>query len=150
MSGPLQTKLTADLKTALKAGEKQRLGVIRMVIADLTNEQIKLNRDTLEEAEEQAVLRRSAKMRREAAEAARQAGRTQTAEQEASEAAIVEAYLPQRLTEAEIEDKARALLAELGIDSRKEQGKFMKAWMERYRAVSDGKLVSQVLGRLLS
>ena len=144
MSGAIQARLTADMKTAMKAGEKDRLLLIRMLISDLKNEQMKLNHEDLTEDEEFAVLRRASKMRKDAAEQARNAGRTDTAEKEEAEIVWIEGYLPQQLDTAEIEAK------ELDIASRADQGRFMKEWMARYRAVSDGKIVNQVLGKLLS
>ncbi|MAE76799.1 MAG: hypothetical protein CMJ85_08030 [Planctomycetes bacterium] len=150
MSGAIQARLTADMKTAMKAGEKDRLLLIRMLISDLKNEQMKLNHEDLTEDEEFAVLRRASKMRKDAAEQARNAGRTDTAEKEEAEIVWIEGYLPQQLDTAEIEAKAREMIAELDIASRADQGRFMKEWMARYRAVSDGKIVNQVLGKLLS
>lgn len=149
MTGPVQERLTADMKAALKAGEKERLGLLRMLINDLKNEQLSGADDELGEEQELAVLRRSAKMRREALEQARELGREEIAAKEERELGWIESYLPRVMGIEEVEARAAELIAELGIENRKETGRFMKEWMSRYRAVSDGKVVQQVLGRLL-
>jgi len=149
MTGKLQERLTADMKAAMKAGEKPRLGLIRMLINDLKNEQGRLLRDELSEDEEIAVLRKAAKMRKDAIDQARQVGREEAAANETRELEWIETYLPRQMSVEETEQMVKELLAELGIDSRKETGRFMKEWMARYKAVSDGKLVQQALGKLL-
>ncbi|MFQ5504039.1 MAG: GatB/YqeY domain-containing protein [Planctomycetota bacterium] len=149
MSGSTQKRLTEDMKTALRAGEKEKLTLLRMLINDLKNEQLSRTDDDLSEEQELAVLRRSAKMRREALEQARELGREEIASREERELGWIESYLPQVMDVEEVEARAAELIAELGIESRKETGRFMKEWMSRYRAVSDGKIVQQVLGKLL-
>lgn len=149
MTGKIQARLQEDLKAALKAGEKGRLLLIRMLVSDLKNEQLKANRDQLDDDEEVAVLRRALKVRHDELETATEAGRTEAAQTARAELEWIESYLPRQMSESEIEEKAKELIAELGISSRKEQGRFMKEWMARYKAVSDGRIVSGVLGRLL-
>lgn len=148
--GPLQERLTADMKSAMKAGEKDKLLLVRMLIADLKNEQVNANTDDLDAETEITVVRRASKVRRDEIETAREAGRDEALQKAERELAWIEEYLPQQMDAAEIEAKAKELLDELGITERKEQGRFMKEWMARYRAVSDGKTVNQVLGKLLS
>ncbi len=149
MSDSILQKLKSDQKEAMKAHEKERLTLIRMLIADIRNEEIKLGKQELDEPEVLTVLRRGAKMRVDAIEDAKKVGRDETAAKEARELALIEAYLPKQLSEDEVREKAGALIAELGIESKKDMGKFMKAWMGKYRDVSDGKTVQKILGELL-
>ena len=149
MPGPLQTRLIADMKAAMKAGEKDKLTLIRLLINDLKNG-AEGKPDGLSEEQEIAILRGSEKQRREAIEQADEVGRSDIADGERAELAIIVQYLPQLMDEQEVEAKASALIAELGISEPKEKGLFMKEWMSRYRATSDGKTVQKVLGRLLS
>lgn len=149
MPGPIQTKLVADMKEAMKAGDKDKLTLIRLLINDLKNA-AEGNPDGLSEEQEIAVLRGSEKQRREAIEQADEVGRSDIADGERAELAIIVEYLPQLMDEAEVEAKASDLIAELGITESKQKGLFMKEWMSRYRATSDGKTVQKVLGRLLS
>ena len=95
------------------------------------------------------MLRRAVKMRADSAAQADQVGRGEIAGKERQEIAWIEAYLPQQMDEAQIEAKLRELVAEHGVSSKKDIGSVMKAWMGRYQAVADGKLVNQILGRLL-
>jgi uncharacterized protein YqeY len=148
--GPLQQRLSDDIKDAMRAKDKERLGLLRMLVNDLKQEQHRIGKDELSETEEHGVLRKSAKMRQEAIESALEVGREDVATKERSELEIIESYLPQLMDAATTEAKVQELLSELGITERKEQGRFMKEWMSRYKAVSDGKLVNQVLGKLLS
>ncbi|MEZ5990644.1 MAG: GatB/YqeY domain-containing protein [Planctomycetota bacterium] len=147
-AGPMQERITADMKAALKGGDKDRLSVLRMLLNDLKNEGDA--KGGLDEDGEVAVLRRAAKMRRDSIEQAEAAGRDDIASSERAELVVIEGYLPQLMDAAETEAKVADLLAELGITSRKEQGRFMKEWMARYKAVSDGKTVNACLGKLLS
>ena len=149
MSDSILQKLKSDQKEAMKAHEKERLTLIRMLIADIRNEEIKLGKQELDEPEVLTVLRRGAKMRVDAIEDAKKVGRDETAAKEARELALIEAYLPKQLSEDEVREKAGALIAELGIESKKDMGKFMKAWMGKYRDVSDGKTVQKILAELL-
>ncbi len=149
MSNSILQQLKSDQKEAMKAHEKERLTLIRMLIADIRNEEIKLGKQELDEPEVLTVLRRCAKMRVDAIEDAKKVGRDETAAKEGRELAWIEAYLPKQLSEDEVREKAGALIAELGIESKKDMGKFMKAWMGKYRDVSDGKTVQKVLSELL-
>lgn len=149
MPGPIETRLVADMKAAMKDGAKDRLTLIRLLINDLKNG-AEGNPDGLTEEQEIAVLRGSEKQRREAIEQAEQVGRSDIADGERAELAIIVEYLPQLMDEDEVEAKAGDLIAELGITEPKQKGLFMKEWMSRYRATSDGKTVQKVLGRLLS
>ena len=149
MAGPLQTRLVADMKAAMKASEKERLTLIRLLINDLKNGAEGQSGD-LSEEKEIAILRHAEKQRRESIEQAEAAGREDIAENERNELAIIVDYLPKLMSEDEIEEKAADILKELGITEAKQKGLFMREWMSRYRANSDGKTVQKVLGRLLS
>lgn len=148
MPGPLQKRLVADMKEAMKAGQKERLTLIRLLINDLKNGAEGKSED-LSKEQEVGILRQAEKQRRESIEQAEEAGRADIADRERAELAIIEDYLPKLMSEAEIEEKAAAILAELGITEAKQKGLFMREWMSRYRANSDGKTVQKVLARLL-
>ena len=145
----LQDKITADMKAALKGGEKDKLTLLRMLIADLKNFREGGGHDALTEEQEITVLRKAHKMRLDSVEAAKDAGRDAMAAKEAGEAEWIAAYLPQLMDEATTREKAKTLLDELGVTQRKDMGRFMKEWMSRYKATSDGRVVQKVLGELL-
>ncbi len=146
--GPLQTRLVSDMKDAMRSGMKDRLTLIRLLINDLKNG-AEGKDDGLSEEQEIAILRGAEKQRRESIEQAEEAGRADIADNERAELAMIEEYLPNLMGEAEIEEKAAAIIAELGITEAKQKGLFMREWMSRYRANSDGKTVQKVLSRLL-
>lgn len=145
----LQDKITDDMKAALRAGEKERLTLLRMLLADLNRFREDGGHDALSEEQEITVLRKSYKMRLDSVAAAEEAGRAEMAAHETREAAWIEQYLPKLMDEATTYERAKALLAELAITERKDMGRFMKAWMSQYKATSDGRIVQKVLGELL-
>lgn len=145
----IQEQIQADMKSAMKAGEKDKLTLLRMVLADLKNASEAAGQAALDTEQELAVLRKAQKMRMDAIEAAKAAGRDSMSEQEAREAAWIAAYLPQQMDEATTRALASALLAELGVTEKKDVGRVMKEWMARHKATSDGRVVQKVLGDLL-
>jgi len=128
-----------DANAALKAGERQRASALRLV-ADALQQDAKLGAD-----DEIAVLQRERKKRLEAAEAYRDAGRTEQAAAEQAEADAIETYLPEQLSDAELADLVAAAVEETGASEQKDVGKVMGALMPRVGGKADGKRVSQVV-----
>ncbi len=145
----LEARILADLKAAMKAGDKARTSCLRMLKADIEDAKLKSGAAELDDAGVIAVLRKAAAQRRDSVAAAEQAGRGEIAAREKAELELIEGYLPAMLGEDEIEAKAKELISELGLESRSDIGRFMKEWMARYRAVSDGKTVQRIAARLL-
>jgi uncharacterized protein YqeY len=124
------------MTSAMKAGEKQRVGALRLVLSEL-------QKDAKEGAgDELAVLRRERKRRLEAASQFRDGGRPELAEQEESEAQLIESYLPAELDDAELEAIVAAAIAETGAGSAKDMGQVMKAVMAKAGGRADGKRAS--------
>ena len=146
--GKYQDQLTADMKTAMKAGEKFRLGVIRLLIADIKDRQMRSNQDTLDEEEELAVLRKAVKTRRDSVEQAEKASRSDIAEAERAEIEIVQSYLPATLTGEPLLAKVKELAEEVGYEGPKDTGKFMKAWMAKHKSLAEGGDVNAALRSL--
>src|SRR5512134_328697 len=94
--------IESDLKQALKAGEKRRVGTLRLLLSAFQNERIEKGRELTDE-EGEALIRRAVKQRRESIEQYGKGGREDLAAVEAEELAILEAYLPKGLTDAELE-----------------------------------------------
>jgi|SRR6478736_9107089 uncharacterized protein YqeY len=145
----MQDRLEADLKTALKSGEKRRVSTLRLLLAALKNERIQAQR-ALTSEEVEAAIRRAIKQRREAIEQYERGGRKDLVEAESEELAILQAYLPQGLSEAEVEQAVRDVMAEKGFTSVKDVGLVMKELMARHRGRLDGKLAQEMARRLLS
>lgn len=145
----MQDRLEADLKTALKSGEKRRVSTLRLLLAALKNERIQAQR-ALTGEEVEAAIRRAIKQRREAIEQYERGGRKDLVDSETEELAILQGYLPQGLTEAEVEQAVRDVMAEKGFTSVKDVGLVMKELMARHRGRLDGKLAQEIARRLLS
>ncbi len=144
----LAARLDEDMKTALRAGEKQRLGVIRRARAAIKNAEIAA-REPLDDAGVERVLKGIVKQHRESVEQFEAAGRSDRAAEERAEMAIVEEYLPEQLDAAEIEPVVASVIAELGATEPKDLGAVMKGAMARLGTAADGKEVSAIARRLL-
>jgi uncharacterized protein len=126
----------SDMTSAMKAGEKHRVGALRLVLSELQKAAKEGGDDEL------AVLRRERKRRLEAAAQFRDGGRPELAEQEESEAKIIEDYLPAELGDDELDAIVAAAIAETGATDPKDMGQVMKAVMARASGRADGKRAS--------
>ncbi|MDX6717215.1 MAG: uncharacterized protein QOH30_3773 [Baekduia sp.] len=133
-----------DLTSAMKAGEKSRVGALRLVLSELQ----KAAKDGSDD--ELAVLRRERKRRLESAEAFRNAGRVELAEGEESEAAVIQAYLPAELGDEELRAIVKQAIEETGATTPKDLGGVMKVAMDRTGGRADGKRVSAAAREALS
>ena len=129
-------RIRADVTTAMKAGERERVTALRLVLSELQ----KAAKEG--DADEVAVLRRERKRRREAETAYREAGRDELAAGEAFEAAEIETYLPSELSDAELDDLVRAGVESTGASSPRDMGRVIKHVMEAAGGRVDGKRVS--------
>ncbi|MDY7017048.1 MAG: GatB/YqeY domain-containing protein [Nitrospirota bacterium] len=145
----LKEELEQEYKTALKAGEKLKVSTLRMLKAALRNKEIEEGRG-LTTQEELRVVQMLVKQREESIEAYRAGGRQDLADQEAEEAKILEAYLPQQLSEEQLERLVRDVLEEHGATSLKEAQPLTRLVLERAEGRAEGKRVQQVLQRLFS
>ena len=141
-------RIESDVKGALKAGDKQRVATLRLVLAALRNEKINARRDLTDE-EAQAVLRRAVKQRREAIEQYSRGGREDLANAESAELAILESYLPAGLADEEVEAEIRRIIEEKGLTSQREAGLVMKELMARHKGRVDGRRAQEIARRLL-
>jgi uncharacterized protein YqeY len=145
----LKDKITADLTNAMKAKDPGRLSTLRMVKANLMNRQIEKGGE-LSDDEVVKALQSLVKQRRDSIEQYEKASRTELAAKEAAEVVVIEEYLPQAASRAEIEGAVRAAISETGATSLKEMGAVMKATLSRLTGkAADGKLVSETVKGLL-
>lgn len=144
----LLSTLNDDMKTAMKAKDKETLQVIRMLKASIQNEQIKKGAD-LNEEEELTVLSREMKQRLDSLTEFEKADRTDLAEKVKGEIAIVEKYLPAQLDEAEIRQIVAGAIEKTGASSPKEFGKVMGAVMPQVKGKADGNQVNAIVKELL-
>lgn len=146
---PLYEQIAADFKTALKAKDQIRVSVLRMLRAALKNKEVE-ERRKLDEVEITRVIGTQVKQRKEAIELYEKGGRLDLAEQESRELSILEDYLPRRMSTEEVESVAREVISETGASGMKAMGAVMKAVMGRIGVAADGKIVNQVVRKLLS
>lgn len=149
MSTSLLERIDEDLKQAMRDRDETRKLTLRSAKTALT-EAMKSGADhTLSEEQVIAVLQKEAKRRREAAAEYEKAGDATRAGSELAELAVLEVYLPKALSEAEIEEIAAAVIAEVGATSQKEFGKVMGPIMARVGGRADGKAVGAAVRKLL-
>jgi uncharacterized protein YqeY len=129
-------RVRSDMTSAMKAGEKQRVGALRLVLSELQ----KAAKDGGDD--ELAVLRRERKRRLEAATQFRDGGRPDLAEQEESEAKLIEDYLPAELDDSELDAIVAAAIADTGATEPKDMGQVMKVVMASSEGRADGKRAS--------
>jgi uncharacterized protein len=129
-------QVQADVRTAMKAGERERAAALRMIVDSLQQDA------KLGSGDEVAVLQRERKKRLEAAEAYADAERTDQANAENFEAELIEAYLPAQLSDEELTELVEAAVAETGASEQKQMGQVMSALMPKVGGRADGKRVS--------
>jgi uncharacterized protein YqeY len=145
----LTDTINSQITTAMKAKDTLRLSTLRMLKAALMNKGIELGRD-LEDTEVMQIVSSLVKQRRDSVEQFSKAGRTELAEKETAEIAVLEAYLPPAATAAEIEAAVAAAVAETGATSAKDMGKVMKAVMPKLAGKNaDGRTISESVRRTL-
>ncbi|HEX4280064.1 MAG TPA: GatB/YqeY domain-containing protein [Solirubrobacteraceae bacterium] len=137
-------QVRTDMTSAMKAGDRERVGALRLVLSELQKDAKDGGTDEL------AVLRRERKRRLEAAEQFRDAGRTELAEGEEAEARIIEGYLPTELDDAELDAIVQSAIAETGARDPKDMGQVMKAVMAKAGGRADGKRASARVREVLS
>jgi len=144
----LSDRLTDDMKQAMKDKDKLRLSTIRMVRASALNLEKELHR-SLDDNEMLDILSREIKQRKDSLQEFKKAGRDDLVENLAAEIDIISKYLPEQLTEEEIQEIVRQTIQELGASSKADMGKVMGALVPKTKGRADGKLVNQVVQQFL-
>jgi uncharacterized protein YqeY len=129
-------QVQSDVRTAMKARDRERAGALRMVV-DVLQQDAKMGK-----GDEVAVLQRERKKRIEAAEAYEGAGRAEQAAAERFEAELIDGYLPQQLSDEELAELVDAAVAETGASEQRQMGEVMSALMPKLGGRADGKRVS--------
>ena len=137
-------QIKVDLKAAMRSGERERVGALRLVLSELQ----KASKEG--SADELAVLRRERKRRLEAASAYRDAGREDLAAGEQAEAELIAGYLPAELSEQELQSIVEGAVRESGAQSPKDLGSAMKVAMAAVDGRADGKRVSALVRSALT
>jgi uncharacterized protein YqeY len=150
----LHQKITEDLKTAMKAGKEFKVGVLRFLLSSLHNKEIEKKskglEPTLSDEEIIEILSREAKKRKEAIEMYTEGGRNDLVEKEEKELEIIKQYLPEQLSEEEIEKIVVATIEKIGVKDIKALGRVMGEVMKELKGKADASLVSEIVKKRLS
>ncbi len=135
----MREKITQDLKDAMKAGDRAKVDALRLINAALKDKDIEARGagKTLSEDDILALLQKMIKSRQESLDIYEKAGRADLADKEKSEIAVISAYLPQQLSEAETAEAVKAAIAETGAASIKDMGKVVAALKAKYTGRMD-------------
>ena len=148
----MREKINDDLKTAMKAGEKDRVGTLRLINAAIKSADIDARpsgKDKVDEAGVLAVLAKMIKQRRDSIEQFVAGGRQELADKEAAEIKVIEAYLPKQMDVAEAKAAIAAVIAEVGAASQKDMGKVMAALKAKFAGQMDFGKASAAVKELL-
>jgi uncharacterized protein len=140
----LLNQVQEDVKTAMKAGERERVHALRMIADALQKAEKDNGADPVE------VLQRERKRRLEAAEAYRDGGRVDAAESEEREAEIISSYMPEQISDEDLRAIVGDAVAESGASSPQEMGKVMSVVMPQVKGRADGKRVSAAVKEMLT
>lgn len=150
----LRTRLTDDMKTAMREKDALRLSVVRMALARLKEKDIEArpsgNLEGIGEADILRMLEGMVKQRQESAQMYRQGGAGDAAAKEEAEVVILQGYLPKKMDDYAVEQAIRAVVAEVGATSIKDMGKVMAALRGQYAGQMDMAKVGEVVKRVLA
>ena len=137
----LKERITEDMKSAMRAGEKERLGTIRLALAAIKQREVD-ERITLDDGQVLTVLEKMIKQRKEAITQFQSGGRADLVAKESAEVSILEAYLPARLSDAELDALITGAIAATGAASPKDMGKVIAAVKSQAQGRADMGVVS--------
>ncbi|ABV62942.1 GatB/YqeY domain-containing protein [Bacillus pumilus] len=146
----LLEQLNSDMKLMMKNREKDKLVVIRMVKASLQNEAIKLKKDSLTGDEELTVLSREIKQRKDSLHEFSKANRLDLVDKVQKEIDILDVYLPEQLSEEELQTIVKETIDETGASSKADMGKVMSAIMPKVKGKADGAVINRLVSEQLS
>jgi uncharacterized protein YqeY len=144
----LKERITDDMKAAMRSGEKQRLGVIRMITAAIKQREVD-ERIALDDSQVLGVLEKMIKQRKESLVMFQAGNRQDLVDKEAAEITLLQGYLPSQLSDAEIDALIKETIAATGAASIKDMGKVMAALREQYAGQLDPSKSSQMVKKLL-
>ena len=146
----LKDKIEADMKEALRNKDKKRLTALRSIKSKILLKESEKAGYQLTEEDEIQLLNKEAKQRRESAEIYEQQGRTDLKEAEENELAVIESFLPEQLSEEELEEKLKEIISRVGAETQKDMGKVMGTATKELAGQADGKVIAEKVKSLLS
>jgi uncharacterized protein len=154
----MRDRISQAIKTAMKTGDKRRLGTLRLIMAAIKDRDIAAqmegasqtqSRDKISDAEILALLQKMIKQRRDSIASYQQGGRQDLVDQEAQEIAVIEEFLPRQMDETEMRDAVAKVVQELGCAGLKDMGRVMAALKSRHAGQMDFAKASAIVKELL-
>lgn len=145
----LLERLTQEIKAAMLARDADRLSTLRLLKSAVGYVQMERNSDSLSDADGIAIVQKEVKKRRDAIEQFEKGGRAELAAREKQEIAVLESFLPQPLSAAELEELVRGAIQETGATGKKQMGQVIKAVQAKAAGRADGQTISGLVGKLL-
>ena len=146
----LEQLINDDIKQAMLAKDAQRLSALRAVKAAIMLEKTSGSSHELSDADVLKIMQKLVKQRTESAQIYREAGRDELAASEDAEAAVIQTYLPRKMTPDELEAELRNIIAQVGAKSPAEMGKVMGVASKQLAGKADGKQISEIVKKLLA
>ncbi|PYK63283.1 MAG: glutamyl-tRNA amidotransferase [Verrucomicrobia bacterium] len=145
----LLERLSQELKAAMLSKDTERLSTLRLLKSAIGYAQIERKTDTLPDAEVIAIIQKEVKKRREAVEQFEKGGRPELASKEKQEIPVLESFLPKPLSAEALEQLVRAAIQETGATGKKQMGQVIKAVQAKAAGRAEGKVISELVGKLL-
>ena len=145
----LTDKIAADLKSAMLAKDAGKTSTLRMLKSAIEYHKIEKKQESLTDADVTAVIKKQIKQRQDSIEGFEKGGRTDLAGKEKAELAILKSYLPEELSQTQLEEIIKSVIAEVGAASKADMGKVMKAVQAKTAGRADNRLVSQLVSAQL-
>jgi uncharacterized protein YqeY len=146
----LEERIQKDLVSAMKNRQENALAALRSIKTAIQNEKVSGAYHELTDADVVGLIQKLIKQRKESMDIYSQAGRNDLADKEQKEMFVLMEYVPKQLTEEEVEEKVKSIIAETGASSMKDMGKVMGLATQRMKGLAEGKTISQIVKNLLS
>lgn len=146
----LTDKLAADLKAAMLAKDAARTSTLRMLKSAVEYYKIEKKQESITDADVTAVIKKQIKQRQDSIEGFEKGGRADLADKEKTELAILKSYLPEELSQSQLDEIIKAAIAEVGATTKADMGKVMKAVQAKTAGRADNRLVSQLVSAQLA
>ena len=146
----LEQQIQKDIMEAMKTHDTVRLNAVRAIKSEILLAKTSSTEHELEDSDVMKLIQKLVKQRKESAEMYVQAGRQELADNELAEAKFMESYLPKALSEDEVRNMLKQIIAEVGASSPKDMGKVMGAATKRLAGQADGRTISTIVKELLS
>lgn len=146
----LEERIQKDLVAAMKNHQENALTALRSIKTAIQNEKTNGTYHELTDTDVVGIIQKLVKQRKESMDIYSQAGRNELADKEQKEMLVLMEYVPKQLTEEEVEEKVKEIIAETGASSMKDMGKVMGLATQRMKGLAEGKTISQIVKNLLS